>query len=476
MVYCKSDKGGGTKQIKLPTEVTKPEILDVCVKYFWEKRIKHFFKDSHFLLADYRHENLSDIIENDHGDDVPFTLGAYCSIHKMTRPRIYFRTKPKTAFQQLSSSISRNLDLSDDDDFQAEPSTSNSFASSTLLQAIPSTSSSSSLSLLFPSSSTSEAVLIPSSAHELTLPFIEIPDSPIPVEINNQTNQIEERRELIRNQDEEYQNSLWQDMKKDEEKKQEEEEHARLELLRQARAYRVEEESKLEEEHVVVAVRHPHLKTQTRFFKPSSQMPAVYDWIGSLSIYPEHYQLYNAFRVPVSPDYNVEAGVYNMRKIESPLLMSPNGTVAFQGYGVADTSGTSKEINESNSPEINKTNLIELREEAFSHLKEDVVHGVVDRENIYDTLLQFYAKEKSYDYQRVTLTYDGEDAIGDGVAKDAFSQFFNGLEKRWEGCREIVPSMNRRPRVDWKNRNSCLPTLRNVSFPDFSCCFEILSF
>ena len=36
----------------------------------------------------------------------------------------------------------------------------------------------------------------------------------------------------------------------------------------------------------------------------------------------------------------VVSGAYNMIEDESPVFMSPCGTVAFSGYGVADEAGT----------------------------------------------------------------------------------------------------------------------------------------
>ena len=108
--------------------------------------------------------------------------------------------------------------------------------------------------------------------------------------------------------------------------------------LRVERLSRVPPELSLEDDHIVVAVRHPNLKTQTRFFKPDTLMAAVYDWVGSLSTQPENFQLYDAERVPVAPFHKVETGVYNMGKIDQPLLLTPSGTVAFQGYNVVEDS------------------------------------------------------------------------------------------------------------------------------------------
>lgn len=146
------------------------------------------------------------------------------------------------------------------------------------------------------------------------------------------SSQLNERRALITEQDAAYDQSLAMDQKKVREERENHAEEERLEQLRRIRLSRVETEILLEDEHVVIAVRHPDLKMQTRFLKPSSYMSAVYDWIGSLSCHPEHFQLYDYNRIPVMPDQRVATGVYNLNAIATPLPMSPSREV--WGYGV----------------------------------------------------------------------------------------------------------------------------------------------
>jgi len=56
--------------------------------------------------------------------------------------------------------------------------------------------------------------------------------------------------------------------------------------LHQMRSARVEEEPKME-----VSVRHIHYGVVSRSFHPHKTMSHVYDWVGSLSILPEYFQL-----------------------------------------------------------------------------------------------------------------------------------------------------------------------------------------
>lgn len=97
-----------------------------------------------------------------------------------------------------------------------------------------------------------------------------------------------ERREVIEQQNQEYSNALKADQQKDEEK-----EAAReIELLRREREAKVPEEPQVEEDHLVVCVRHLHRGIVTRAFRPDSAMQAVYDWVGSLQADPPHFALF----------------------------------------------------------------------------------------------------------------------------------------------------------------------------------------
>ena len=73
----------------------------------------------------------------------------------------------------------------------------------------------------------------------------------------------------------------------------------------------------------------------------------VHDWIGSLSLEPENFQLKDHITQGhiINPDNIVFSGALNMIETENALLMSPNGSVAFQGFTMAqeDNFSTSDE-------------------------------------------------------------------------------------------------------------------------------------
>ena len=115
----KSEKGGGSKQVKISLDSTKDDILKLCMTHFWEKQSKKYFTDSYFMLAKFKHEIIGDIIDDENNPDLHFTLRNYSNYYKMARPRIFFRTKPKTPFQRLLDNVSNKTDSDDDfDTFQ----------------------------------------------------------------------------------------------------------------------------------------------------------------------------------------------------------------------------------------------------------------------------------------------------------------------------------------------------------------------
>ena len=55
------------------------------------------------------------------------------------------------------------------------------------------------------------------------------------------------------------------------------------EQLREARKSRLLPEPSLQEDNVIISVRHPEMGTIRRIFKSTDKMNAVYDWVGGLS-------------------------------------------------------------------------------------------------------------------------------------------------------------------------------------------------
>ena len=103
------------------------------------------------------------------------------------------------------------------------------------------------------------------------------------------------RREVIAQQDQAYKESLEADMAKEESKRvellAELTNTERQENLMNSRFERVPEEPAKGEDKVLVHVRHTTLGMIKRSFKPICKMSAVYDWVGSLSLTPEYFNL-----------------------------------------------------------------------------------------------------------------------------------------------------------------------------------------
>ena len=103
---------------------------------------------------------------------------------------------------------------------------------------------------------------------------------------------LQAERDLKKQQDEEYRITLEEDQRKEKEQKKKEEIAREKEALREKRKASVPNEPQIDEDHIVVCVRHPNLGTITRAFPPNCLMDAVYNWTGSLQTDPQHYALF----------------------------------------------------------------------------------------------------------------------------------------------------------------------------------------
>ena len=81
------------------------------------------------------------------------------------------------------------------------------------------------------------------------------------------------------------------------------------------------------------------------------------------------------------------------------------------------------------------------REIEAAKLNNTVINDEFSRENVYEDLLKIYKKRNVTSHKR-HITFKGEDAVGDGVARDAYSAFCSGVCTRMDGCYEKIPSPN----------------------------------
>ena len=196
----------------------------------------------------------------------------------------------------------------------------------------------------------------------------------------------------------------------------------RLIELMNSRKERVLPEPCLSEPHVVISVRNPcTCKTEVRLFKENSYFNEVYDWIGSLS--PVEFFNIVDYTTVITPDKKVYSAVFNMVETNAPLPLTPEGTVTFTGYRLADQSAVNEigELSHIQSAEDCGKDKQERIQE-YEKLK-PLIYASVSRENIYHDMINLYKKRNTATHQ-LQLSFDNEEASDDGVTRDAFSAFF----------------------------------------------------
>ena len=243
-----------------------------------------------------------------------------------------------------------------------------------------------------------------------------------------------------------YNASLKTDREKAVNRVREQENQKRLTELINSRRERVLPEPSLSEPHVVLSVRNPFTcKTEVRLFKENSYFTEVYDWIGSLS--PVEFFKIVDYTTIITPDRKVYSAVFNMEETNTPLLMTPEGTVAFTGYKLASQNVVHEIGESSNIPSVEDCSedyishcynlLQQLRIQEYEKLK-PLIYATVSRENIYHDMINLYKKRNTANHQ-LQLSFDNEEASGDGVTRDAFSAFFASVYSKMDGSNERVP-------------------------------------
>ena len=108
--------------------------------------------------------------------------------------------------------------------------------------------------------------------------------------------------------------------------------------LQQARLLRTPQEPKESEQSISVEikVRHVSLGIVKRNFRESDCMACVYDWVGSLSIIPEHFQLLDYAGRMLLPSQPVKQAknttLYMSEAMSTPPLEDEE--VTFLGFGM----------------------------------------------------------------------------------------------------------------------------------------------
>ena len=115
---------------------------------------------------------------------------------------------------------------------------------------------------------------------------------------------------------------------------------SRLEDVRRAREARVPKEPHNDtaaSAQVFIVVQHPFHGRVSRFFSAEERMLAVYDWVGSLNVHPEHFSLHVQPAVAISPQdraLDFQSVVIYVETLDQPLQMSlTSPEVSFKGFG-----------------------------------------------------------------------------------------------------------------------------------------------
>ena len=228
-VLVRIGRGGGTRDVSIPIDSTRDDILKEMLDLFFPSG------NSIFGSASTMKFNLG----NFKGDEIKhdgFSLAGYITQHKLSKVRLYLLSKVEEGNETIS--------LSDSDEelppaFEIQNDEAQS--SSTLL------------------GSSSERKKI-------------------------REHQDEEFHESLRR-------DQFADFEKEQAIERMKNEVTKSDSIHKSRCERVPEEPSINDEHAMVSVRHTTLGVVSRRFSRSCQISSLYDWIGSLCRYPAHFNL-----------------------------------------------------------------------------------------------------------------------------------------------------------------------------------------
>lgn len=141
-------------------------------------------------------------------------------------------------------------------------------------------------------------------------------------------------------------------------------------------------------------------------------MSEMYDWVGSLAKKPEHFELQDFSGKVFNPSDVIEPVVLKVIERDSPLEMSHNGEIAFQGFGVKSTDSQC-------SPEVLYDAFEQLKKKMFTDdgISREKVTEMITKENIYIDMINLFS-EKDFSAKTVCFEFLGENGLGEGISKD----------------------------------------------------------
>lgn len=318
-VAVRQNKGGGSREIYLSVNATADNVIETGKELFFPGGVSSFGSADmmEFTLANYKEDTICNVVVG--GSVLPFTLQRYLNATKLPRARLYLASKVKQC----------EYVEDDDDDSLLQPMTD----LTTTRRHKPEE------DRTFP-----ECPLVD---HD------QASDEGKDVILLTSVTNLKANRDLIAEQNKEYQESLLADQKKEEERSEKLlskiHDAEQQEQLRQARLHRVPNEPK-SGNMVLIQVRHLTLGIIKRNFSPNDTMLSVYDWVGSQSLLPPHFELSNFRGQVVRPEQSVVEGdksTLNMSASESTPSLDDDD-IDFKGFG------TAQENNDDTLPLLNE--------------------------------------------------------------------------------------------------------------------------
>ena len=230
----------------------------------------------------------------------------------------------------------------------------------------------------------------------------------------------------------EIQNLYVESLIADQEKDEKQDRIERSLSIQQIRKNRVPQEPGIQEDHIVTSIRHPALATRRRIFRGDAKMNNVYEWVESLSPEPMFFKFFcnNTAAIPPSDAASKYAlTTLNMEEVDEPLYFEDDDKeITVKGFQGADNQN------------VFSLNSRRLQEKEKLKLDYNIAPFTVDRHNVFNDLMKIYEDERVTS-RCISVNFKGEDAYGEGVTRDVFSEFFKFVFRfKSAGISSCVPS------------------------------------
>ena len=223
--------------------------------------------------------------------------------------------------------------------------------------------------------------------------------------------------------------------------------------LKKEQRDRLPPEPQIEEDHVLVNVRHVVLGIITRAFEPESKMFAVYNWIGSLDESPRYFALLSPTSECLAGEqYIKDVGkrfTLSMCQRDAPIVvdesqdvpnMSESGFVTGDLLYIADCPPDQIMCDDPILSEDTKESMdnLERLERKRIAMKDKLEVCVINRANVIQEVMDFYQSKTVVD-KKLTVCFDDDHATGDGVLREMFSLFWDSfLSRNGEGANQFM--------------------------------------